>query len=77
MLAPPDRLAAQIRTGRREVEGQTEAAEATVSRLVNDAGAWSVANLKQASSGADEDIRAPYLSEASISRRKIALIRDW
>ena len=53
-----DRLAAQIETGRREVATQCEASKAAASKLINDAGAWSAANLKQASSGAAEDIRA-------------------
>jgi type IV pilus biogenesis protein CpaD/CtpE len=37
-----DRLAAQIETGRREVAAQTEAAKDASSKLINDAGAWSV-----------------------------------
>jgi hypothetical protein len=53
-----DRLFAQIETGRREVAAQSEAAKATASKLINDAGAWSAENFKQASSGAADDIRA-------------------
>ena len=53
-----DRLAAQIETGRREVASQSDAAKATASRLVNDAGAWSAEKLKEASSAAADDIRA-------------------
>jgi superoxide dismutase len=53
-----DRLAAQIETGRREVASQNDAAKATASRLVNDAGAWSAEKLKEASSAAADDIRA-------------------
>ena len=53
-----DRLAAQIEIGRREVAAQSEASKADASKLINDAGTWSAANLKQASSGAAEDIRA-------------------
>jgi hypothetical protein len=51
-----DRLVAQIETGRRAVEQQTEAAKAAASRLVNDAGAWSADQLKHASVSAAEDI---------------------
>jgi CHASE3 domain sensor protein len=53
-----DRLAAQIEIGRREVAAQSEASKAAASKLINDAGTWLAANLKQASSGAAEDIRA-------------------
>ena len=53
-----DRLAAQIEIGRREVAAQSEASKADASKLINDAGTWSAANLNQASSGAAEDIRA-------------------
>ena len=53
-----DRLAAQIEIGRREVAAQSEASKAAASKLINDAGTWSAASLKQASSGAAEDIRA-------------------
>ena len=53
-----DRLAAQIETGRREVVSQTDAAKASASKLVNDAGAWSAERLKEASSAAAADILA-------------------
>ena len=55
--AATDRLVAQIETGRRAVEEQTEAAKATASKLVNDAGTWSVGQLQSASVGASEEIR--------------------
>ena len=53
-----DRLAAQIETGRREIASEMEAAKGAVSKLINDAGAWSAENLKQASAGVAEDIKA-------------------
>jgi hypothetical protein len=70
-----DRLAAQIEIGRREVDGQTEAAKAAVSKLVNDAGSWSVANLKQASSGAAEDIRGTVTAALSTVKADIDAAR--
>jgi hypothetical protein len=53
-----DRLAAQMEIARREVDNQAKTAKATASKLINDAGAWSAENLKQASAGAKEDINA-------------------
>jgi len=52
-----DRLVAQIETGRREIEHQTETAKGIASKLVNDAGSWSASQLRQASAGAAEDIQ--------------------
>jgi hypothetical protein len=52
-----DRLVAQIETGRRAVEQQTEAAKVVASNLVNDAGAWSAEQLKYASVSAADGIR--------------------
>jgi hypothetical protein len=70
-----DRLAAQIAIGRSEVEKQTETAKAAVSKLVNDAGAWSAANLKQASNGAAEDIRATVTAALSRIHIDISAVR--
>jgi hypothetical protein len=57
-----DRLAAQIETGRREIASQSDAAKATAARLLNDAGTWSAEKLKEASSGAADDIRAAVMA---------------
>jgi hypothetical protein len=66
-----DRLAAQIETGRREVASQSDAAKATASRLVNDAGAWSAEKLKEASSAAADDIRAAVTAGLATMRADI------
>ena len=70
-----DRLAAQIEIGRREVEGQAETAKVAASKLVNDAGGWSAANLKQASIGAAEDIRATVTAALSAIHVDISEVR--
>lgn len=78
-----DRLAAQIETGRREIAAEMETAKGAVSKLINDAGAWSVTNLKQASSGAAKDIRTTVTAalatvQADIdAARKAKVVAVW
>jgi hypothetical protein len=60
-----DRLAAQIETGRREIANHAEVTKAAASKLINDAGAWSAENLKQASVGASEEIKKVVTSSLS------------
>jgi hypothetical protein len=70
-----DRLAAQIEIGRREVAGQVEAAKASASKLINDAGTWSAENLQRASLGASKDIKAVVSAALCSVRTDIQAVR--
>ena len=53
-----DRLVAQIETGRREVAAGSDHAKRLASNIINEAGTWSAARLKEASDNAVFDIEA-------------------